>query len=85
MREKVRKIIDKILDTGFHLRGKHQTPKNTKDDYLDLILKLISESLPKEELHAHDSIPCYVGAEDEGCATCIKNKTLADVREKLGV
>lgn len=31
---------------------------------------------PEVELHKHNSLSCYTGAEDEGCVLCIKNKTI---------
>lgn len=29
---------------------------------------------PEKKLHRHNSIPCYFGGEDEGCAVCIRNR-----------
>jgi hypothetical protein len=34
---------------------------------------------PKQTLHKHDSIPCYIGAEYEGCQICMKNRMIYEI------
>lgn len=41
--------------------------------------KMVEKVRGMRELHKHNSIPCYTGDENEGCITCVKNKTLDDV------
>lgn len=41
------------------------------------------KDLPEKELHRHDSIPCYVGDEDNGCITCMNNKLIDLIKSKL--
>lgn len=48
---------------------------------IESALSDLRELLPKEELHTHDSIPCYTGEENSGCSLCIRNKTIAEVME----
>ena len=44
-------------------------------------IKALIES--QKELHKHDSFPCYVGEEKEGCIICIKNKVISDIIKRL--
>ncbi len=44
-------------------------------------LKSQGATFPEKILHKHDSIPCYIGAEHEGCSVCIKNRLIDDFLE----
>ncbi len=85
------KIIKTVLIKAQSLKAKGVSDADTigsvADDIEAILIQHQVEVVEKvqglEELHKHNSIPCLTGDEDEGCVTCVKNKTLESVIKLL--
>lgn len=81
LEEKIKRILLTCFDNDRYIWSK------ANKDLIALFLefnqaqtiKVVEKIEKMEELHSHNSIPCYRGDEDEGCCLCIRNKALDDV------
>lgn len=59
--------------------------ENKNPLYIHRIKQEISNLFPKEQLHTHDSIPCYIGEEKRGCILCYRNNIIREIKKDMGI